>query len=89
MYQQKMKLRTGVIETLGVIELFTAVTGFFAPASVLPSDNFSATTLSNLRADPGAGAVLALFGLYSHSRKQFQDTTLIMPMNSLGCWDSG
>jgi len=84
-----MKLRTGIIGILGVIGLLTALTGLFAPTKVITGENFSATTLSNLRAYSGAGVVMALFALYSLSRKQFQDTALIMLMISLGGWDIG
>ena len=87
--EEQVKLRTSVIGILGVIGLLTALGGLFAPTSILSDDKLGATTLSNLRAYSGAGVVMALFALYSLSRKQFQDTALIMLIISLGGWDIG
>jgi hypothetical protein len=84
-----MKLRTSVIGILGVIGFLTALGGLFAPTSILSDDELGVTTLSNLRAYSGAGVVMALFALYSLSRKQFQETALIMLMISLGGWNIG
>jgi NhaP-type Na+/H+ or K+/H+ antiporter len=84
-----MKFRTGFIGFMGLLGLVTAAMSLFSPSTAVNEDNLGVTALSNLRAYAGAGLVMALFALYSLSRKHLQDIALTMLIISLTGWDIG
>jgi hypothetical protein len=85
----KMKFRTVFIGFMGLLGLVTAAMSLLSPSTAVNEDNLGVTALSNLRAYAGAGFVMALFALYSLSRKHLQDTALTMLIISLTGWDIG
>jgi len=84
-----MKLRTALIGILGVIGVFADLSALFSPGGTLKDDNLSVTALSNFRAYAGAGLIMALFALYSLSRKHLQDTAITLLIISLIGWTIG
>ena len=84
-----MKLRTAFIGILGTIGVITSALSMLSPKTALNDENLGITTMSNLRAYAGAGLVMALFALYSLSRKHLQDTALIFVIISLSGWTVG
>lgn len=85
----KMKFRTVFIGFMGLIGLVSAAMSLVSPTTAVNEDNLGITALSNLRAYAGAGFVMALFALYSLSRKHLQDIALTMLIISLTGWDIG
>jgi len=84
-----MKLRTAFIGILGTIGVITSALSMLSPKTALNDETLGITTMSNLRAYAGAGLVMALFALYSLSRKHLQDTVLIFVIISLSGWTIG
>jgi hypothetical protein len=85
----KITYRTGLIGFLGLIGTVLSLGGLISPATAFSDDNLSVSALSNLRAFAGAEVMMALFALYSLSKKQYQDSAIIFLMISAAGWTIG
>ena len=85
----KITYRTGLIGFLGGIGTILSLGGLISPATAFSDDNLSVSALSNLRAFAGAEVMMALFALYSLSKKQYQDSAIIFLMISAAGWTIG
>lgn len=81
--------RTLYIGFIGIVGSILALGGLISPKTGFGEDNLSIVILSNLRAFTAAELMMALFALYSLSKKQFQDMALTFFLLTLVGWTIG
>jgi hypothetical protein len=85
----KSSFRTLYIGFIGIVGAILSLGGLISPKTGFGEDNLSVVILSNLRAFTAAELMMALFALYSLSRKQYQDMALTFFLLTLVGWTIG
>jgi hypothetical protein len=85
----KFTFRTAFIAFISVFGLVSSFAGFLMPATAFSDKNLSVSALSNFRAFAAAEMVMAIYGLYSLSKKHLQDTFLTFLLISFIGWTIG